>query len=61
VIGSPTGKTGIWSLLKSRPMLRVIPKILIAPGMTSWRPTNGVSDFNITDPGSDYVQSTTNV
>jgi uncharacterized protein len=60
-VGSPTGKTGIWSLLKSRPMLKLIPKLLVAPGLTSARPTNGVSNVNVTEVGEDYVLSTTTV
>lgn len=58
-VGSPTGKTGIWSLLKARPMLKVVPKILIAPGLTNGRPTNGVSNVVITEPGEDYVATST--
>lgn len=60
-VGSPSGKTGVWSLLKARPMLRVIPKLLVAPGLTSGRPTNGVANLNITDDGKDYVLSTTTI
>lgn len=60
-IGSPSGKTGIWSLLKARPMLRVIPKLLVAPGLTSGRPTNGVANLNITEDGQDYVLSSTTI
>lgn len=61
LVGSPTGKTGIWSLLKARPMLRVIPKLLCAPGMTSGRPTNGVANLVIGDDGQDYVLATTTI
>jgi phage tail sheath protein FI len=61
LVGSPTGKTGIWGLLKARPMLQVIPKLLIAPGFTGDRPTNGVADLVIGVEGSNYVQATTNV
>lgn len=61
MVGSPTGKTGVWSLLKARPTLRVIPKLLVAPGMTSGRPTNGVANLNITDDGQDYVLATTTI
>jgi phage tail sheath protein FI len=61
LVGSPTGKTGVWSFLKARPTLRVVPKILVAPGFTSHRPTTGVSAFVITDPGSGYTQATTSV
>lgn len=60
-VGSPSGKTGIWSLLKARPMLGLVPKLLVAPGMTSGRPTNGVSNLNVTDDGDAYVLSTTSI
>jgi phage tail sheath protein FI len=61
IVGSPTGKTGVWSLLKSRPMLQVIPKLLIAPGWTGGRPTNGLANLVIGDQGAGYVLSTTNI
>jgi phage tail sheath protein FI len=60
-VGSPTGKTGIWSLLKARPMLKVIPKLLVAPGLTSGRPTNGVANINLTSTGNGYVSATTSI
>ncbi|SDK40011.1 phage tail sheath subtilisin-like domain-containing protein [Bradyrhizobium ottawaense] len=60
-VGSPTGKTGVWSLLKARPMLKVVPKLLVAPGMTSGRPTNGLANLVIGDDGQDYVLSTTHI
>lgn len=60
-VGSPTGKTGVWSLLKARPTLKVIPKLLVAPGMTSGRPTNGVKNLVIGDQGSAYVLATTSI
>jgi phage tail sheath protein FI len=61
IVGSPTGKTGVWSLLKSRPMLQVIPKLLIAPGHTGGRPTNGLGNLVIGDQGTGYVLATTNI
>jgi phage tail sheath protein FI len=60
-VGSPSGKTGIWSLLKARPMLRVVPKLLCAPGLTSGRPTNGIKNLVIGSQGTNYVQSTTTI
>ncbi|TYO65540.1 phage tail protein [Bradyrhizobium hipponense] len=60
-VGSPTGKTGVWSLLKARPMLQVIPKLLVAPGLTSGRPTNGLRNLVIGDTGANYVQGTTGI
>lgn len=60
-VGSPTGKTGVWSLLKARPLLGLIPKLLVAPGHTSGRPTNGVANLVIGDDGDGYVLSTTTI
>jgi phage tail sheath protein FI len=60
-VGSPTGKTGVWSLLKARPTLKVIPKLLVAPGHTGGRPTNGVKNLVIGTQGTNYVLSTTNI
>ncbi|MCA1379377.1 phage tail sheath subtilisin-like domain-containing protein [Bradyrhizobium sp. BRP05] len=60
-VGSPTGKTGVWSLLKARPTLKVIPKLLVAPGLTSGRPTNGVKNLVIGDQGANYVLATTSI
>lgn len=56
-VGSPITKTGVWSLLKARPILRVIPKILIAPGLTSNRPTDGVSGVSVTTQGNGYTSA----
>lgn len=60
-VGSPSSKTGIWSLLNSRPLLGVVPKLIVAPGLTSDRPTNGVSGVNLTSQGTGYLASTTTV
>jgi phage tail sheath protein FI len=59
--GTPSARTGIWSLLNARPTLRVVPKLLIAPGLTSGRPSNGVVEANISAGGTGYVQSSTTV
>lgn len=61
VIGSPTLKTGVWSFLKSRPLLKVTPRLLVAPGHTSGRPTSGVASVTIGTPGTGYVQASTTV
>lgn len=61
IVGSPTAKTGVWALLKARPLLKVVPKLLAVPGFTSARPTSGVASVTITDDGADYVQATTTV
>jgi uncharacterized protein len=60
-VGSPSAKTGVWAMLKARPTLRVVPKLLVAPGLTSGRPGNGVANVIITEGGEDYVSGTTTV
>lgn len=60
-VGSVTAKTGVWSALNARSLLRVVPKIHIAPGLTGDRPTNGVRLINLTSQGSGYADATTTV
>jgi hypothetical protein len=60
-VGSSVGKTGLWSLLNARPLLGVVPKLLIAPGLTSDRPANAVASAHVTDQGTGYVDATTTV
>lgn len=60
-VGSPTAKTGAWALLKARPMLKVVPKILVAPGLTSGRPSDGIVNVSVSAGGSGYVQASTTV
>ncbi|WP_187275094.1 phage tail sheath subtilisin-like domain-containing protein [Methylobacterium sp. WL120] len=58
VVGTVVAKTGAWALLKARPMLRLIPKILIAPGLTGARPSNGIVSANVGNGGAGYDQLT---
>jgi hypothetical protein len=59
LVGDPVAKTGVWAFLNSRSILKIIPKILVAPGFTSDRPTNGVSGANLTAGGTGYDITTT--
>ena len=61
LIGSPVARTGVWAFLNSRSVLGIVPKILVAPGWTSDRPTNGVSGVSVTAGGTGYVSATTTV
>lgn len=60
-VGSVIEKTGAWALLNARPLLRLIPKILIAPGLDSVRPANGLVSANVGASGDGYVATTTTV
>lgn len=55
VVGSVAAKTGVWAFLSSRSLLRVVPKILIAPGLTSEMPVSGVASFTVGTAGTGYT------
>lgn len=57
-VGTALAKTGVWALLKARPMLRLTPKILIAPGLTGDRPNNGIVSANVSNGGDGYTAAT---
>jgi phage tail sheath protein FI len=57
-VGTAAAKTGAWALLKARPMLKLTPKILIAPGLTGQQPSNGLVDANVTAVGANYPAGT---
>ncbi|BBF92350.1 phage tail sheath subtilisin-like domain-containing protein [Blastochloris tepida] len=57
LVGDPTLRTGVWAALKARPTVKVTPRILIAPGFTSQRPTDGVASITLTDDGDDYTSA----
>jgi hypothetical protein len=58
LVGTPVAKTGVWAFLNSRSILKIVPKILIAPGFTSDRPTNGLANVNVTAGGTLYDATT---
>lgn len=57
IVGSPTDGTGVWAFLKARSMLGVTPRILIAPGFTDYRVTDGITDVVVSDGGSGYANA----
>lgn len=57
VIGSLAAKTGMHALRNAPNDHNLVPKLLIAPGFTSARPTDGVSAIAITSGGSGYTEA----
>ncbi len=55
IIGSPSAKTGMWAFLKAETETGKRPRLLIAPGYTSKRPTDGVGSLALTAGGTNYV------
>jgi phage tail sheath protein FI len=54
IIGSSLLKTGMHALRKAKSQHNLTPKLLIAPGYTSTRPTDGVASIAISNAGSEY-------
>ena len=51
--------TGVHALLASQSKLGVTPRILVAPGFTSSRVTDGVTDITMSVAGSGYISAPT--
>ncbi len=59
MIGDPLLRTGMWAFLNAPSMLSVKPKLLIAPGYTSTRPTDGVLSVAVGVAGTGYTEAPT--
>ncbi len=57
IIGDSTLMTGVHAFRAAEAEVKVSPRILIAPGFTSLRPT-GVSQITVTDGGDGYTAAT---
>lgn len=54
IVGDAIAKTGVHAFRKAWDELNLVPKILIAPGFTGIRPTDGVDAITITEGGTGY-------
>jgi phage tail sheath protein FI len=61
LIGLQTTLTGLFAFKKAKTTLGLIPKMLIAPGFTAQRPTDGVDHVLVNDGGVFYNPATTQV
>jgi hypothetical protein len=59
IVGSATSGTGVWAFLQARPKTGLTPRVLIAPGWTSYRVTDGVTDVTVSGQGSGYTEAPT--
>ncbi len=57
LVGDFATKTGVHALLKAQNKVKITPKILVVPGYTSTRPTDGVASIAVNDGGADYVDA----
>lgn len=57
ILGNPLTKTGMHALRDAQSELNLKPKLLIAPGFTSSKPTDGVLSIAVTNGGSGYTSA----
>jgi phage tail sheath protein FI len=57
IAGSSVMGTGAWAFLQSRAKTGLVPKVLIAPGFTDYRVTDGVTDVTVTNDGTGYTEA----
>jgi hypothetical protein len=55
VIGSQALKTGLYAVGRAKPLLNLAPKLSMAPGFTSFRPSDGVITPTVTSGGTGYT------
>ncbi|MBC6714802.1 phage tail sheath subtilisin-like domain-containing protein [Aurantimonas sp. DM33-3] len=55
ILGSSTSLTGLHALRQAQSTLQLKPKLLVAPGYTSTRPTDGVATIAVSDAGTGYT------
>jgi uncharacterized protein len=58
LIGSQSALTGVHAFKKARSLLKLIPKILIAPGFTAIKPPDGVASCVVNTSGANYTSNT---
>lgn len=59
IIGNAATRTGMHALRNAKSELNVVPKLLIAPGYTSQRPTDGVKTIEKSTNGVGYTSAPT--
>ena len=57
ILGSQALRTGLYGLSRIQPEFNLKPKLLMAPGFTSTRPTTGVATATLGDGGDGYTSA----
>ncbi len=55
IIGSSVTRAGVHAFRTAKNLLNLAPKLLIAPGFTSTKPTDGLASITISEGGSGYT------
>lgn len=59
ILGSQALRTGLYGISRAQPEFNLRPKLLMAPGFTSTRPTDGVATIALGNGGSGYTSAPT--
>ena len=59
LVGSLANRTGCHAFLDADARVKVKPRILIAPGFTHTRPTDGIASISVSDAGTGYAADET--
>lgn len=54
LLGSASLRTGLYALSRVQPQFNARPKLLVAPGFTSTRPTDGIASVTVAAGGTGY-------
>jgi len=57
ILGSRINRTGLYALSRAKPELNLAPKLLAAPGFTSFRPSDGIAELVLEEGGSGYTSA----
>lgn len=57
ILGSRVNRTGLYALSRAKPELNLAPKLLAAPGFTSFRPKDGIAAIILEEGGSGYTSA----
>jgi phage tail sheath protein FI len=58
IVGNIAALTGVHAFKKALTLLKLIPKLLIAPGFTAYRPADGIAGVNVGNGGHNYSANT---
>lgn len=56
ICGDALAKTGAWAFLNAETLTGAKPKILVAPGFTSARPSTGITEIQVSEGGTGYTE-----
>lgn len=59
IVGDYATRTGVHAFYKAEPELKITPRMLIAPGYSSQRMSDGITQINVTAGGTGYTDQTT--